>query len=84
MLHIIRSSSSAGTGLSHVYTFVLTGVSVSDIWSLVALEMTAKYLPIAVEDPANEEARMNMLLAATYACALRALWDPENCQKIQK
>jgi hydroxyacid-oxoacid transhydrogenase len=40
---------------------------VSDIWSLEALRMVAKYLVRAVEDSSDEEARARMLLAA--ACA---------------
>jgi len=40
---------------------------ISDIWSLEALRMVTKYLVRAVEDPADEEARAQMLLAASYA-----------------
>jgi hydroxyacid-oxoacid transhydrogenase len=40
---------------------------ISDVWSLQALRMVAKYLVRAVEDPADDEARANMLLAASYA-----------------
>ena len=40
---------------------------ISDIWSLQALRMVTKYLVRAVEDPADEEARAQMLLAASYA-----------------
>jgi len=40
---------------------------VSDIWSLQAMRMIAKYLIRAVEDPGDDEARGNMLLAAAYA-----------------
>jgi len=40
---------------------------ISDIWSLQALRMVAKYLVRAVEDPSDDEARANMLLAASYA-----------------
>jgi hydroxyacid-oxoacid transhydrogenase len=40
---------------------------ISDVWSLEALRMVSKYLVRAVEDPANDEARANMLLAASYA-----------------
>jgi len=40
---------------------------ISDVWSLEALRMVAKYLVRAVEDPADDEARANMLLAASYA-----------------
>jgi hydroxyacid-oxoacid transhydrogenase len=40
---------------------------ISDIWSLQALRMVNQYLVRAVEDPADDEARANMLLAASYA-----------------
>jgi hydroxyacid-oxoacid transhydrogenase len=40
---------------------------ISDVWSLQALRMVARYLVRAVEDPADNEARSNMLLASTYA-----------------
>jgi hydroxyacid-oxoacid transhydrogenase len=40
---------------------------ISDIWSLQALRMVARYLVRAVEDPSYDEARANMLLAASYA-----------------
>jgi hydroxyacid-oxoacid transhydrogenase len=40
---------------------------ISDIWSLQALHMVARFLVRAVEDPSDEEARANMLLAASYA-----------------
>jgi hydroxyacid-oxoacid transhydrogenase len=40
---------------------------ISDIWALRALEMVNEYLPRAVADPADEEARAQMLLAAAYA-----------------
>jgi hydroxyacid-oxoacid transhydrogenase len=40
---------------------------ISDIWSLEALRMTAKYLRRAVADPGDDEARSNMMLAAAYA-----------------
>ncbi len=40
---------------------------ISDVWSLQALRMVAKYLVRAVEDPSDDEARANMLLAASYA-----------------
>jgi hydroxyacid-oxoacid transhydrogenase len=40
---------------------------ISDIWSLQAMRMVAQYLVRAVEDPADDEARANMLLAASYA-----------------
>jgi hydroxyacid-oxoacid transhydrogenase len=40
---------------------------ISDVWALEALRMVAMYLPRAVEDPSDEEARARMLLAASYA-----------------
>lgn len=40
---------------------------VSDIWSLKALELTAKYLPRVCADPDDDEARWSMLLASSYA-----------------
>ena len=40
---------------------------ISDIWSLQALRMVSQFLVRAVEDPSDEEARANMLLAASYA-----------------
>ncbi|HXA50070.1 MAG TPA: hydroxyacid-oxoacid transhydrogenase [Candidatus Acidoferrum sp.] len=40
---------------------------ISDIWSLQALRMVARFIVRAVEDPADDEARSNMLLAAAYA-----------------
>jgi hydroxyacid-oxoacid transhydrogenase len=40
---------------------------ISDIWSLQALRMVARYIVRAVEDPADDEARASMLLAASYA-----------------
>ena len=40
---------------------------ISDVWSLQALRMVSKYLVRAVEDPADDEARSAMLLAASYA-----------------
>jgi hydroxyacid-oxoacid transhydrogenase len=40
---------------------------ISDIWSLQAMRMVARYLVRAVEDPGDDEARANMLLAASYA-----------------
>ena len=40
---------------------------ISDVWALQALRMVAKYLVRAVEDPSDEEARANMMLAASYA-----------------
>ena len=40
---------------------------ISDIWSLQALRMVAQYLVRAVDDPSDDEARAQMLLAASYA-----------------
>jgi len=40
---------------------------ISDLWSLEALRMVRDYLPRAVEDPGDDEARGRMLLAAAYA-----------------
>ncbi len=40
---------------------------ISDIWSLEALRMVRDYLPRAVADPGDDEARGMMLLAASYA-----------------
>lgn len=40
---------------------------ISDIWSLQALRMVAEYLPRAVDDPGDGEARAKMILAASYA-----------------
>jgi hydroxyacid-oxoacid transhydrogenase len=40
---------------------------ISDIWSLEALRMVAKYLRRAVADASDEEARAQMMLAAAYA-----------------
>lgn len=40
---------------------------ISDVWSLQALRMVARYLVRAVDDPGDDEARANMLLAASYA-----------------
>ncbi len=40
---------------------------ISDIWALQALRMVAKYLVRAVEDPSDDEAREQMILAASYA-----------------
>jgi len=39
----------------------------SDVWSLQALRMVAQYIVRAVDDPSDDEARANMLLAASYA-----------------
>jgi hydroxyacid-oxoacid transhydrogenase len=40
---------------------------ISDVWSLQALRMVAAYITRAVDDPTDDEARANMLLAASYA-----------------
>ncbi len=40
---------------------------ISDVWSMQALRMVAKYLVRAVADTSDEEARSQMLLAASYA-----------------
>ena len=40
---------------------------ISDVWALQALRMVARYLVRAVEDPSDDEARAQMLLAASYA-----------------
>jgi hydroxyacid-oxoacid transhydrogenase len=40
---------------------------ISDVWSLQALRMVAQFLVRAVENPGDDEARANMLLAAAYA-----------------
>ena len=40
---------------------------ISDVWSLQALRMVAQYLARAYDDPSDDEARGQMLLAASYA-----------------
>jgi hydroxyacid-oxoacid transhydrogenase len=40
---------------------------ISDLWSLEALRLVGIYLRRAVADPSDDEARANMLLAASYA-----------------
>jgi len=40
---------------------------ISDVWSMEALRMVAEYLPRAVGDAGDGEARAQMLLAASYA-----------------
>ena len=40
---------------------------ISDIWSIKALQMVGQYLPRAVQDPSDDEARGMMLLAASFA-----------------
>ena len=38
---------------------------ISDVWSLQAMRMVARYLVRAVEDPSDDEARANMMLASS-------------------
>jgi len=40
---------------------------ISDIWSMQALRMVNQFLVRAVDDPSDDEARANMLLASAYA-----------------
>ena len=40
---------------------------ISDVWALRAIEMVSRYITRAVDDPSDEEARGQMLLAATFA-----------------
>ena len=40
---------------------------ISDIWALEAMRIVSRYLVRAVDDPSDDEARANMLLAASYA-----------------
>jgi hydroxyacid-oxoacid transhydrogenase len=40
---------------------------ISDVWSMFALETSAKYLALVAKDPENEEARAQMLLASSSA-----------------
>jgi hydroxyacid-oxoacid transhydrogenase len=40
---------------------------ISDVWSIEALRMVSRFLVRAVEDPSDDEARAQMLLAASYA-----------------
>ena len=40
---------------------------ISDLWALEALRMVRTYLPRAVQDPTDDDARGMMLLAASYA-----------------
>ena len=40
---------------------------ISDVWSMQALRMVAKYLVRAVDDPSDDQARAQMILAASYA-----------------
>jgi hydroxyacid-oxoacid transhydrogenase len=40
---------------------------ISDLWSMEALRLTAKYIRRAFADPSDDEARGSMLLASSYA-----------------
>lgn len=40
---------------------------ISDVWALEALRMIAEFLPRAVADPGDDQARAQMILAAAYA-----------------
>ncbi len=40
---------------------------ISDVWSLQALRMCAQYILRAFRDPSDDDARANMILAASYA-----------------
>ena len=40
---------------------------ISDLWSMEALRLTAKYIRRAFADPSDDEARASMMLAASYA-----------------
>jgi len=40
---------------------------ISDVWSMQALRMVAQFLVRAFDDPSDDEARAQMLLAASYA-----------------
>lgn len=40
---------------------------ISDLWAMESLRMVTRYITRAVEDPGDDEARANMLLAASYA-----------------
>jgi hydroxyacid-oxoacid transhydrogenase len=40
---------------------------ISDIWALQSLRMVAEFLPRAFDDPSDEEARGQMMLASSYA-----------------
>jgi len=40
---------------------------ISDMWSLKAIELTAKYIVRAFKDPDDDEARTNMILASSMA-----------------
>src|SRR5207245_1346329 len=41
--------------------------AISDIWSMQALRLVSRFLVRAVDDPSDDEARAQMLLAASYA-----------------
>ncbi len=40
---------------------------ISDVWALQAMRMVARYLVRAVDDPSDDDARAQMILAASYA-----------------
>jgi hydroxyacid-oxoacid transhydrogenase len=40
---------------------------ISDVWALQAMRMVARHLVRVVEDPSDDEARANMMLAASFA-----------------
>jgi hydroxyacid-oxoacid transhydrogenase len=40
---------------------------ISDVWSLQSLRMVAEFLPRAVADPGDDQARAQMILASAYA-----------------
>jgi hydroxyacid-oxoacid transhydrogenase len=40
---------------------------ISDVWAIQAMRMVARYLVRAVEDPSDDEAHANMILASSYA-----------------
>jgi hydroxyacid-oxoacid transhydrogenase len=40
---------------------------ISDVWAMQAMRMVAQYLTRAYDDPSDDEARAQMLLAASYA-----------------
>lgn len=54
-------------GSNRIIQSAITHSAISDVWSLKALELVAKWLPIAVEDPSNDEARSNVMLASSFA-----------------
>jgi hydroxyacid-oxoacid transhydrogenase len=39
---------------------------ISDVWAVQAMKMVSEYLPRAFDDPSDDEARAQMLLAAAY------------------